>query len=55
MEDINERYCLMNGMEMWEMDKIIYAVCIPVRDHQRSGFVEGIKVGVRLREELAEK
>ena len=54
-EDFNELYYLMNGMELREMDKIIYPVCTLCRDHQRSGFVEGVKVGVRLRTELAEK
>ena len=54
-EDFNELYRLMNGMELREMDKIIYPVCTLCRDHQRSGFVEGVKVGIRLREELAEK
>ena len=54
-EDFNELYRQMNGMELREMDKIIYPVCTLCRDHQRSGFVEGIKVGIRLREELAEK
>ena len=54
-EDFNELYRLMNGMELREMDKIIYPVCTLCRDHQRSGFVEGVKVGMRLREELAEE
>lgn len=54
-EDFNELYRLMNGMELREMDKIIYPVCTLCRDHQRSGFVDGIKVGILLREELAEK
>ena len=54
-EDFNELYRQMNGMELWEMDKIIYPVCTLCRDHQRSGFVEGVKVGIRLREELAEE
>ena len=54
-EDFNELYRLMNGMELREMDKIIYPVCTLCRDHQRSGFVEGVKVGVRLRDELAER
>ena len=54
-EDFNELYRLMNGMELREMDKIIYPVCTLCRDHQRSGFVEGIKVGIRLRAELAEE
>ena len=48
-------YCQMNEMELREMDKIIYPVCTLCRDHQRSGFVEGIKVGIRLREELAKE
>ena len=37
-EDFNELYRLMNGMELREMDKIIYPVCTLCRDHQRSGF-----------------
>ena len=52
-EDFNELYCQMNGMELWEMDRIIYPVCTLCRDHQRSGFIEGIKVGIHLKEELA--
>ena len=54
-EDFNELYRQMNGMQLREMDKIIYPVCTLCRDHQRSGFVEGVKVGIRLREELAEE
>ena len=54
-EDFNELYYLMNGMELREMDKIIYPVCTLCRDHQKSGFVEGVKVGIRLRTELAEE
>lgn len=54
-EDFNELYRLMSGMELREMDRIIYPVCTLCRDHQRSGFVEGIKVGIRLREDLAER
>lgn len=54
-EDFNELYRQMNSMELREMDKIIYPVCTPCRDHQRSGFVEGVKVGIRLREELAKE
>ena len=54
-EDFNVLYRQMNGMDLREMDKIIYPVCTLCRDHQRSGFVEGVKVGMRLREELAEE
>ena len=54
-EDFNELYRQMNGMELREMDRIIYPVCTLCRDHQRSGFVEGIKVGIQLQKELAEE
>ena len=54
-KDFNELYRVMNGMEQREMDRIIYPVCTLCRDHQRSGCVEGVKVGMRLREELAEE
>ena len=54
-EDFNELYGQMNGIELREMDKIIYPVCTLCRDHQRSGFVEGVKVGIRLKTELAEE
>ena len=52
--DFNELYQQMNGMPLREMDKIIYPVCKLCRDHERSGFVEGIKIGIRLCEELGE-
>lgn len=50
--DFNELYQLMNGMELREMDRIIYPVCKLCRDHERSGFIEGIRIGVRLSKEL---
>ena len=50
--DFNELYRLMNGMELRDMDKIIYPVCKLCRDHERSGFVEGIRIGIRLAQEL---
>ena len=53
-ENINEFYRQMNGMDLREMDKIIYPVCTLCRDHQRSGFVEGVKVGILLQAELTE-
>lgn len=54
-EDFNELYRQMNGMELRDMDRIIYPVCTLCRDHQRSGFIEGIKIGVLLQAELSEK
>ena len=53
-EDFNELYQQMNGMELREMDKIIYPVCSLCRDHERVGFVEGIRIGVLLAQELSE-
>ena len=47
-------YQAMNGMELPEMDRIIYPICTLCRTHQRSGFIEGIKVGLRLEQELTE-
>ena len=47
-----ELYRKMNGMELREMDKIIYPVCMLCREHERSGFVEGIKIGIMLAHEL---
>lgn len=53
--DFNALYRAMNGLELREMDRIIYPVCTLCRDHERSGFVAGIKVGVLLQSELSEK
>ena len=46
--DFDHLYQLMNRKTIREMDEIIYPVCTLCRDHQRSGFVEGIKVGIQL-------
>lgn len=50
--DFHALYEAMNGMPLQEMDRIIYPVCRLCRDHQRSGFVDGIKVGICLYREL---
>lgn len=52
--DFNALYEVMNGMPLREMDKVIYPVCKLCRDHEQAGFIEGIKVGMLLREELSE-
>ncbi len=52
--DFNDLYQQMNGMPLREMDKIIYPVCILCRDHEKAGFIEGIKIGIRLHQELNE-
>ena len=51
--DFNELYQQMNGMPLREMDNIIYPGCKLCRDHEKAGFVEGIKIGIRLAEELS--
>lgn len=52
-KDFNELYQAMNGMELREMDKIIYPVCTLCRDHERAGFVNGVKIGIQLFQELS--
>ena len=52
--DFEKLYQLMNGKPLKEVDEIIYTVCTLCRDHERAGFIEGIKIGIRLQSELAE-
>ena len=51
--DFEELYQLMNGKPLNEIDEIIYAVCTLCRDHEKAGFIEGVKVGIGLGQELA--
>ena len=51
--DFEELYQLMNGKPLQEIDEIIYAVCTLCRDHEKTGFIEGVKVGIGLAQELA--
>lgn len=51
--DFNELYQQMNGMQLREMDQIIYPVCKLCRDHERAGFIEGLRLGVLLAQEVA--
>ena len=51
--DFEELYQLMNGKPLQEIDEIIYAVCTLCRDHEKAGFIEGVKVGIGLGQELA--
>ena len=50
--DFHELYQQMNGMPLREMDRIVYPVCKLCRDHERAGFIEGIRIGVLLAYEL---
>lgn len=45
-------YVAMNGMPLREMDQIVYPVCTLCRNHQKSGFIEGVRIGVMLCSEL---
>ena len=50
--DFHELYQQMNGMPLREIDQIVYPVCRLCRDHERAGFIEGIRLGVLLAHEL---
>lgn len=50
-EDFNDLYTAMNGKPLREIDQIIYPVCTLCRDHEKTGFQEGVKVGIRLAQE----
>ena len=50
--DFNELYQQMNGMSLREMDNIVYPVCRLCRDHEKAGFIEGLRLGVLLAHEL---
>lgn len=49
--DFEELYQRMNGKSLQEMDEIIYVVCSLCRNHEKSGFIEGVKVGISLAKE----
>ena len=53
-EDFHELYLLLNGMPPRDMDKIINPICTLCRDHEQSGFIHGVQVGVRLAREIME-
>ena len=50
--DFHALYEAMNGIPLREMDKIVYPVCTLCRSHQKSGFIEGVRVGIMLCTEL---
>ena len=53
--DFEVLYRQMNGMPLQEVDRVIYPVCTLCRDHEREGFVEGVRMGVLLAQELSGK
>ena len=48
-------YEAMNGIPLQEMDQILYPVCTLCRNHQKSGFIEGIRIGILLCTELTKE
>lgn len=54
-KDFDELYQAMHGHSLREIDKVIYAVCLLCRDHERAGFIGGIKIGIRLQAELTDR
>ena len=51
-KDFDELYQAMHGHSLREIDKVIYTVCLLCRDHEKTGFVNGIRIGIRLEDEL---
>lgn len=45
-------YQQMEGKTLQEMDPVINTASVLCRDHEKAGFVEGVKVGIRLAGEL---
>lgn len=50
--DFHALYEAMNEKTLREMDEIVYPVCTLCRDHEKAGFVEGVKIGMILFKEL---
>ena len=48
----HELYRLLEDLSIQEQDPVIYAVCDLCHAHQRTGFTAGVKLGIRLGEEL---
>ena len=53
-EDFHELYRLLNGIPLTELDRIINPVCTLCRDHEQSGFIHGVQIGIRLAQEIRE-
>ena len=53
--DFEKLYQLMNGKPLQEIDEIIYAVCTLCRDHEKAGFIEGIKIGFHLMDAVSKR
>ena len=52
-DGFEELYARISGLSLRDMDKIIDVVCALCSDHEKAGFIEGIKLGIRLDQELS--
>ena len=52
-EDFDDLYRQMHGVPLREMDRIVDDVCTPCREHEKAGFLEGLKVGTMIERELS--
>ena len=50
-QDFEALYEAMNGKPLRDQDEVVYATCALCRSHAESGFIEGIRVGMRLAQE----
>ena len=48
----DELYQSMTGKTLKEKDEVIYATCRLCSLHQQNGFIDGIRLGLRLAQEL---
>lgn len=48
----DELYHSMTGKTLKEKDEIIDTVCNLCRLHQQTGFIDGLKIGIRLAQEI---
>ena len=48
----DELYQTMTGKTLKEKDEVIYATCRLCSLHQQTGFIDGIRIGIHLAQEL---
>ena len=46
-------YEAMNGMTLQDMERVIYPVCALCHEHEKQGFIDGVRIGIRLAGELS--
>ena len=51
-QDFEALYAATNSKPLQEQDEVIYATCALCQSHAESGFIEGIRVGMRLAQEV---